>query len=172
MANSHLFPLFCYFVSRVLLINDCRGIFSFMPVDNSTFCLNSSILPSPKYLSNDIPYILRRCQCSRISTPKMAISTVFMAWISIFDNCKTSSLALVFLVRKANIAPDDKYFTREKCTSTPFLTLANVLFRTSIKSGSDIGRPVFSHGKKILLLWYSVLGADCCLLGLQLLCLT
>ncbi len=70
-ADSRLFPVSCCFLSQVSLISHRGRVFSFMPVDDSTSRLNSSILPSPKYLSSDIPCTLRRCQCSSISTPTM-----------------------------------------------------------------------------------------------------
>lgn len=108
-----------------------------MPVDDSTSRFSTSIFPSPKYLLRDISCTFSHCQCSSISTPPTAESTVFATQISRFDNQGISNLALAFSVRRADIVPDGAYLTCENRVSNLSPAFCNALFNASIKSASD-----------------------------------
>ena len=85
IADPRLLFNSCCSLNRLSLISH-RGItLSWIPVADSTSLLSTSILPSPKYLSNGIPCTFNHCQCSRISTPITAGSTDLAARIKRFD---------------------------------------------------------------------------------------
>lgn len=151
IADPRLFPVFCCSLSRFSFISQRGKAFNFMPIDDYTSCLSSSIFPSPHCLSSDIPCTFRCYQCSSISTPIIAASTVFAAQISAFDSQRINDPALAFLDNSADTAPVGKYRIRENCISTPSPAFANASFRTSMRSASDICRSVVSRGKRILL---------------------
>lgn len=119
--------------------------------DDSTSRLNSSIFPSPRYLSRDIQCTFSRCQCSSTSTPTTTESTAFAARISRFNNRGISNPVLTFSVRRTDIAPDGAYLTRENRVSNPSPAFCNASFNASIKSASDICWPDTSRGTRILL---------------------
>lgn len=63
------FLVFSYFLSQSLLISYQRKDLSNMPIKNSIFYFNNSILFFPKYSLSNILYILRCCKYFSISTP-------------------------------------------------------------------------------------------------------
>ena len=170
MAEPCLFPLSCCSRRRFSDINQRGSVFNCMPVEDSTSRFSSSILPSPKYLFKGIPCTLSRCQCSSISTSTTVGSTVFAARMSRFDNRGINKPALAFSVKRADIAPDGAYRTRENRMSDPSLAFCNASFNASINLASDICWPDASRGKRILLPWCSIFAvglAEWCALILQ-----
>lgn len=167
MAGPRLFPLSYCSWKRFSDINQRGSVFNCMPVEDSTSRFSSSIFPSPKYLSRDIPCTLSRYQCSSISTPTTAESIVFAAQMSKFDNRGINKPALAFSVRRADIAPDGAYRIREKRVSNPSPAFCKASFNAGIKSASDICWPDTSRGNRILLLWSSIFVSSlvaCCAL--------
>lgn len=160
IANPYLLPVFCWSLSRLLFINQRGRVFNFISINDSTFLFNSSIFLSPKYLSSDIPCILSHCQCSSSSTLTIAGSIVFATWISIFDNLRTNSPALAFLVKSTDTAPDVEYLSLQNRVFNPSSTFYNLLFNTNIKSASDFYYLITLCGKKILHPWYLALEVD------------
>lgn len=88
-------------LSQFSLINYCRTIFCYTPIDNSTSYFKSSIYYLFRYLLRSIPYTFNRCQCSNISTPTMTSLTVFTIQISTFDNHGINYSIFVCLLSKA-----------------------------------------------------------------------
>lgn len=157
IANLCLFLASCWFLRQFLLISQHGSVFNYIPMDDSTSHYNNSIFPSPKYLSSDILYILRHCQYSSTSTPTIAISTVFVAWISTFENQGINNPALAFFIRNVDTAPNDVYLIWEKCVLDLFPFFYSALFNTNIRLASDIYWLDTLHEKKIFLPWYSAL---------------
>lgn len=85
IADPHLLLLSFCSLSRFSLISQRGVAFNGMLVEDSTSLFKSSIFPGPRYRSSDIPCTLRRCHCSRTSTPITTSSIVFAARINIFD---------------------------------------------------------------------------------------
>lgn len=150
MVEPRLSPVICACLSQSSLINHRGSVVSCMPIDNSTSCFSNSISPSPKYLSKGIPCTFSRRQCSNISTPTTAGSTVLAARISKFDSRGTNNPAFAFSVSRANIAPDGAYLTRANRVSSLSPAFCRASFNASIKSGSDCCW-LEARGKKILL---------------------
>ena len=175
MAESRLLSVSYCSLKRFSFISQRGRTFSCIFVEDSTSRLSNSILLSPEYLFSDIPCTLRHCQCSNISTPTMAESTVFAAWISTFDSRGITALVFAFSVRSADTVPDGEYLTQQNRVSRPSPTICSASFSASIKSASDIWWPDISRGNRILLskcLSFTCKLIDYCALYFRLLYLT
>lgn len=137
IAELHLLPYFCSSRSRFSDINQHRSTFNKISVDNSDFRFYISIFLFPKYFSKDIPCTFSHCQCSSTSTLTTAVFTIFAVQINRFDNREINNLASVYLVKRADIAPDGAYLSHENRVSNPLPAFYNAFFKASIKSASD-----------------------------------
>ena len=121
MAESHLFPVFCYSLSRSSLINKRGCVLSCISIDDSISRFNSSIFPSPKYFSRCILCTFNCYQYSNISILTTATSTIFTVQISKFVSWGINKPAFAWSVSRADIAPDEAYLTRINQVSSPSL---------------------------------------------------
>lgn len=164
IAEPRLFPVSCCFLRRFSFISQRGSVFNFIPVDYSISWFSSFIFPLTGYLSRNISCTFNRCQCSITSTSTIVASTVFAAQMNKLDNWGINNPLSAFSMKRADIAPDGAYLSREKRVPGLSLVFCSVSFYASIKSAADICWPHISRGKRILLPWCSTFIAGLSLL--------
>lgn len=117
--------------------------------------MSRSIFLCPKYLSNDILYILSWCQYLIILISTIAGSTLLTLLINKFDCLEINYLLSTFPIIKDKTALDNVYLTWVSYVQVSFLACCKASFRVSIKSTSNFSSLEFRQNK-ILYLSYSL----------------